>query len=347
MFAYGGAERVTEVIAHDVLPDAVVYCLAGNDQVCARMEISNRCRFILPRGVVTANNYRQLAPFYGPVLPRLQPIDGNLLSSSYALCHHLRCTGDHYCYCHSPLRQAWDQTDRYAAVAGTAERYVLRLGAAWLRVLDRRALPHVDRFVASSRAVRSRIQRYYGVQDVPIVPPPVTLPRVEKVLAGERQDYFLWVGRIVEPYKRVSLLLETFRGRPHEKLIIAGGGRDAVAIQQSAPRNVSFVGEVTGERLIKLYSCAKAVLFPSEDDFGIVPLEAMACGTPVVAYRGGGALDTVVEDETGVFFSEATPLAVGRAIDEVRQIDWECAILRARAAQFSREQFAVRLAALL
>ena len=343
-YTYGGAERVTSAMALDVLPDADVRIISGYDGTLDRMGLRGRASFIFPSAVLQERIYRQSAPLYAPLLSAMS-VEGNLLASSYAFAHHLRTSGTKVVYCHSPLRQAWAT---HAELATHASRYAqlpLRATSAYLRSLDRRASRSTDVFVATSREVQRRIRAAYG-RDADIVPPPVDLHEFHPPSNGQVREGYVWVGRIVEPYKRLSLLIEVFRERS-ERLLVAGEGRDRARLEAQAPPNVQFLGSVGRGKLTELYGTARAVLFPSTDDFGIVPLEAMACGTPVVAYRAGGALDTVVEGETGVFFGEATRRSVDAALDTLAGTDWDEQRLVDHARRFSRPVFAERMRELL
>jgi glycosyltransferase involved in cell wall biosynthesis len=343
-YVYGGAERVTSAIALDVLPEAGVRIVSGNRATVERMGLTGRTRFVMPPSLLRERIYRQTAPLYAPLVP-LARVDGNLLASSYAFAHHLRVSGRKVVYCHSPLRQAWANDDVLAA-ASSRMRPVLRATSAYLRALDRRSSRDVETYVATSREVQRRIREAYGVE-APIIPPPVDLDEFHPPGgSGVERDHYLWVGRIVEPYKRLAVLVETFRRRP-ERLLVAGDGRDRARIAAAAPSNVTFLGVVGRDELVHLYGSARALLFPSTDDFGIVPLEAMACGTSVIAHRSGGALDTVVEGETGVFFDHATPAAIDDALNRHATIAWQEHRLAEHASRYSRPTFAARLRALL
>jgi glycosyltransferase involved in cell wall biosynthesis len=344
-YTYGGAERVTSALALDVLPDADVRIISGYDRTLDRMGLRGRAGFIFPSSVLRERIYRQSAPLYAPVLSALS-VEGNLLASSYAFAHHLRTDGTKVVYCHSPLRQAWASSAEHLSRVARYAQPPLRATSAYLRVLDRRASRSTDVFVATSRVVQRRIREAYG-RDATIVPPPVDLHEFHPPPNGRAgREGYLWVGRIVEPYKRLSLLIEVFRERP-DRLLVAGEGRDRARLEAQAPPNVRFLGTVGRDRLAELYGTSRAVMFPSTDDFGIVPLEAMACGTPVVAYRAGGALDTVVEGETGVFFDETTPRSVDAALDALASIEWDEGRLVRHARQFSRPVFASRIRELI
>lgn len=315
--------------------------LGARPDIVERMGLADRTELVRGGRLLTQRNYRLGSFALVPWLGHGNPIDGNLLSSSYAFAHHLRCTGTHVCYCHSPLRQIWSHRDAYASSAGSARGHAIRVGSGLFRKLDARAAALVDRYIATSSAVKARIEAFYGREVDFVIPPPVDLADFQPIEAPTR-DFFLWAGRIVEPYKKLEELMRAFRGRP-ELLIVAGDGRDAPRLRAAAPENVQFVGEVSTPKLADLYANAIAVIFPSEDDFGMVPVESMASGTPVVAYRAGGALDTVRENLTGVFFDSHEPDAIQAAINESTRISWNSSAIRSHAEDYSLVRFVAKM----
>ena len=341
-FDYGGAERVTETIAQRVLPGARVRVLGADDSVLWRMGIADRTTRVLPPQVVTSRTYRALSPLYAPLLPHTGAVEGNLLASSYAFAQHLRCTGRKVVYCHSPLRQAWIPGQ---SPGNRLARAMQRTAAAWLRHHDRRAAREADQFIATSSVVAARIRRFYGVAEPLVLPPPIDLATFNPGAEARGED-FLWVGRIVEPYKRVSMLIEAFRSSPH-RLTVVGDGRDAARLRRSAPSNVTFAGHATSAEMASWYRRARALIFPSEDDFGMALVEAMACGTPIIAFRGGGALDTMVEGRTGVFFDDATTASLREAIAEFERQNWSSSLIAAHAEPYGSDGFAQRLREIL
>lgn len=241
----------------------------------------------------------------------------------------------HLCYCHTPMRYLWDLRDDYYRRAGPAGRLAMRLFTPPLRAYDLRSAEGVDRFVANSAFVAARIRRVYG-READVVHPPVEVARF--AAAPERpRTYWLWLGALV-PYKAPDVLLEAFRGLG-ERLVVAGDGPLLRRLRRHAPPNVTFLGRVPDADLPGLYAGAKGLLFPGVEDFGIVPVEAQAAGTPVLALRAGGALETVREDETGLFFDAPTPQAIRDAIEEARARRWDAAALRRNAARFAPEVF--------
>jgi len=202
-----------------------------------------------------------------------------------------------------------------------------------LRQWDAKAARRVDHFAAISRAVQARIQKVYRA-DSTIIYPPVDTHRFE---TGETQDYFFIVSRLI-PYKRIDLAVKAF-SELGWKLVIAGDGRDREALEKIAGTTVRFVGRVNDDDLKRWMAGARGFLFPGEEDFGIAPLEAMSAGVPVIAYAAGGALDTVVENETGLFFHEPSVASLKAALEQFATRTWDKQRIRAHAETFDVEHF--------
>jgi glycosyltransferase involved in cell wall biosynthesis len=238
-----------------------------------------------------------------------------VLSNKSGFCHGVR-TGEaiHICYCLTPTRYVWD-FDAYAAQEALSPflKATLRPIMALLRRWDYRAAQRVDHFVAISRAIQARIRRYYG-RDSVIIHPPVDTARFQP--APTHDDYYLIVSRLI-PYRRIDLAVRAFSqlGLP---LVIAGDGRDRSRLEAQAQPNVTFLGYVPDQDLPDLFAHCRAYVLPGVEDFGIAPLQAQAAGRPVIAYGAGGALDTVIQGETGVFFRQPAPEALA---DAVRDFD--------------------------
>jgi glycosyltransferase involved in cell wall biosynthesis len=220
----------------------------------------------------------------------------------------------HICYCYTPVRYYWSGYHHYLqnprfGVLNPIVKLLMPYMTNYLRLWDRLAADRVDRFVAISQHVAKRIQKYYR-READIIFPPVTTSWLKKSDASG--DYFLLVGRII-PYKRADIVVEAFNqlGLP---LKIAGTGPDLESLRNKSASNIEFMGHVPDAGLKDLYEGCKALIFPQEEDFGIVPLEAMAAGKPVIAYRAGGALETIVEGETGIFFDRQDVESIKQAV---------------------------------
>jgi len=237
------------------------------------------------------------------------------------------------------MRYLWDQYDEYfgRGRAGVLTRLGMALASGPLRRWDVRTASSPRHFIANSRNVQERIRTIYGRSSTVIYPPVDThLHRVSK-----REGAFYLVVSALVPYKRVDLAIEACR-LAGERLIIVGDGPDGRRLRRIAGAETTFAGRVSDGELRELYADCRAVLFPGEEDFGIVPLEAMATGKPVVAYARGGALETVVDDEegrTGVLFREQTPEALRDAMVRCRSARFDSAMLRRQALRFDREIF--------
>lgn len=243
----------------------------------------------------------------------------------------------HLTYCHTPMRYLWDQYPAYRATMSWPARLVFDRVAHNVRLWDHAAAQRPDRIFANSAFVASRVRRDWG-RAAEVIHPPVDLDRF-RVRPGAPDPHapYLFVSELV-PYKRADLAIEAFRGLDRT-LIVVGDGPEAERLERDAPRNVTFVGRLSDEALALTYSVARALIFPGEEDFGLTPLEAMAAGMPVIAYGRGGVRETVVDEETGLFFSEQTPEALRAAIGlfETRVFDPERC--RARAAAFGQKRF--------
>ena len=223
----------------------------------------------------------------------------------------------HICYCHTPMRYLWDMYGEYYRTAGIGGKMAMRLFTGYLRREDLKSAEAVDKFVANSAFVAERIKRIYG-RDSVVVHPPVDVDFFGSAARGA-DDYYLFAGANVD-YKRLDLAEAACR-RMGRRLVVAGGG------------------SVTNDELRSLYAGAKALLFPGIEDFGIVPIEAQAAGTPVIAFGRGGALETVAGGSTGMFFREQTVEGLCGAIEEFESRTWSAEACRANAAKFSKASF--------
>lgn len=337
-FAMGGAERVTEALCRAVPGDDLTYIAGDGDVVGEIIGKSGREPVRLAPRWWTEKNYRALTPLAHRSVSRAT-IQGNALVSSYAFSHWVPVTGRKVVYCHTPLRQLWSGYDYYVQHGSVPQRVAMRAFVAGLRRRDRKAAATVDQFISTSRAVRDRIDRYYRpAAPIPIIPPPLAPEfAVTGHVGNGCGEYYLWVGRLIEPYKKVGLLLECFRREKNRRLVIVGEGRDRRRLEAVATPNVEFVGWKREQELAGLYAGARAVIFPSEDDFGLVPVEAGCQGTPVIALGAGGALDTVIDGGTGVLYRESDAASLLGALRRFEASDFD----RAHISDITRERFSV------
>jgi glycosyltransferase involved in cell wall biosynthesis len=268
-----------------------------------------------------------------------------VISNKSAFCHGVITPSEtvHICYCLTPTRFLWDyhnyvQHERVNPLAGALLSPILRN----LRLWDKAAADRVEHFVAISESVRQRIHKFYR-RDAVVIHPPVDVERF--TVHRDHEDYFLVVSRLI-PYKRIDLAVEAFSqlGLP---LRVVGDGRDRQRLQAMASPNVEFLGRLPDYQVEQLLSACRAFVFPGVEDFGIAPLEAQAAGRPVIAYAAGGALETVVEGVTGLFFREQTADSLTEAVARFDDGDFDCAAIRRHAQGFDKETFKNRLQAFI
>jgi glycosyltransferase involved in cell wall biosynthesis len=246
----------------------------------------------------------------------------------------------HICYCHTPIRYYWSDYDWYRdhppfGKLNWLAKGLLPLMIGGLRGMDFRAAQKVDKYIANSKYIQARIEKYYKRSSV-VVYPPVGVQRFA-MSAAPRGDYYLIVGRQVA-YKRLDLAVDAFNelGLP---LKISGVGEEIAKQKLRAKPNIEFLGRVPDDQIVALYGGARGFVFPAVEDFGIVPVEAMASGTPVIAYGEGGALESVIEGVTGTFFHEKTPQSLVEAVRRLETMQFDPQAVRAQAEKFSEEAF--------
>jgi glycosyltransferase involved in cell wall biosynthesis len=335
----GGAENVLETLV-DLFPSAPVHTSIYAPKLMpasyAAWEIRTSFMQRLP-GVAT--HHQSYLPLYPLAFEQFDLGDYDLvLSNKSAFCHGVITPPEtlHICYCLTPTRFLWMyEAYRQREGLGKAADMALRPALAGLRQWDRLAAERVDHFVAISRVVQARIRKFYG-RDSAIIYPPVD---VQRFTPSNRRpgDYYLAGGRLI-PYKRVDLAVEAFN-RLGWPLLVFGDGRDRAELQAKAASNVTFLGRVSWERLVDLFQHSQAFIFPGLEDFGIAPLEAQAAGRPVIAYAGGGALDTIIDGETGLLFREQTVDALVEAVQAFDALSISPAACRHNAERFAVERF--------
>ena len=342
METYGGAERVTQELAA-LFPDAPVYAILGRPEVAERMGVGDRFHSLLEPREPLLRHYRMLAPVFPRILDRQRlPAADILLTSSYAFAHRLR-TLNHapqVCYLHSPLRFAWSMTDTYQRTwaPGRGRAAAFRWLAARMRERDLEASRGVGVYLTQSEFVADQVRRFYGREPV-IVGAPVDCKRFTPS-SEPPGDHFLVCARLVEPYKRISMVIDAFARLPHRRLVIAGDGPARDRLEARAGANVEFRGHVQDDELVGLMQHCRATIFPSQDDFGLVPVEVMACGRPVLALGRGGALHTVRAGVTGEHFADCTPAALAELIDAFEPERYEPSAIREHALRWERATFA-------
>jgi glycosyltransferase involved in cell wall biosynthesis len=351
-----GGEKVLEVFC-ELYPDADLYTLLHVKGACSpaieRMKI--RTSFI-QRIPFAGQRYRYLLPLFPQAIESLTLRGYDLvLSSSHCVAKGVVPPAEavHVSYLHTPMRYVWDQFDDYFGPgrASAPVRLAARAVAPWLRAWDVSSAGRVDFFIANSFNVASRIDKRYR-RSAMVIHPPVNCAAFAGSGKTDPADYYLMVTAFA-PYKRVDLAIDAFRecGLP---LKIVGGGQDESRLRIDLPRNVQLLGPRTGPELVDLYSSCRALIFPGEEDFGIVPLEAQASGRPVIAFGKGGVTETVhplgkTQAPTGVFFDEQSVAALAGAVRrfEEHANAFDPAAARANAARFDRPIFKEKIRAFL
>jgi glycosyltransferase involved in cell wall biosynthesis len=354
---YGGAERVLEHII-DCYPDADVFSLIDavpEDQRGFLRGKTPKTSF-MQRIPLIKKLYRKLIFLMPLAIEQLDLTEYDLvISSSYCVAKGV-LTGPnqvHVCYCHSPMRYAWDHYHEYLKELNL-ERGPKSWFARWqlhkIRNWDVRSSGAVDRFIANSSFVRARIEKFYRRKSE-LVYPPVETGIFE--LREDKQDFYVAAGRFV-PFKRLDLAVEAFAKMPDKRLVVIGDGPEMAKLKSKAGDNVDFLGFSPPAVVHDYVSRAKAFIFPSEEDFGILPVEAQASGTPVIAFGSGGALETVVglgtpaaaqQKPTGVFFSEQSVESLTQAVEffENHSEAFSPRAISAHASQFNPDAFKLRL----
>ncbi|MFY0594816.1 MAG: glycosyltransferase [Cognatishimia sp.] len=288
---------------------------------------------------------------YLPLMPRaLEQLDLSgydlILSSEAGPAKGVIAPPDvpHLCYCHSPMRYIWDQYHVYYKNSGAVTRAFMPGIAHKMRLWDVSSAARVDKFIANSNLVSARVRKYWR-RNSEVVPPPVAIEKFDPVKSHEIEDYYLWVGNLTA-YKRPDLAIEAFKRLDRPLVVIGGPERDAKKLARHSGPNTQFLGQVPFHKVKYYLERCRALIFPGEEDFGIVPVEAMAAGRPVIAYGRGGVTDSVVHGQTGWFFDHQS---VEGLVDAVMQFEKSDLCFSAkqdcltRAQRFSGEAFQTKI----
>lgn len=241
----------------------------------------------------------------------------------------------HLCYCLTPTRYFWSGVGEYAE--DIKMKWLPKFLKKYFFDLDLLISTRPDYYLSISKEVQRRVKKYYNRESTVIYPCIEDKFYSEKIIPMDKRSHFLVVSRLV-PYKRVDLAITAFN-KLNLPLVVVGTGAEMSKLKKMAKSNISFVGEIPDEQLIKYYRKAKAVIFPQDEDFGLVPLEAQALGTPVIAYGAGGALETIIAGKTGLFFSEQTPNSLCSAVEKFTHSSYKLTELQENAARFRFSKF--------
>lgn len=338
----GGAECVLREIL-DIYRDADIYTLVNFIDYNNASYLRNHKIYtsFLQKLPFSKSKYRQYLPLMPYAIEQFDLSKYDLvISSSYCVAKGVITGPDqrHVCYCHSPVRYAWDlqhqylkETNKHKGLIGVLARYFLHK----IRIWDIRSSFGVDTFIANSNFIARRIEKTYRRRSE-VVYPPVDVDGFD--LIKEKKDYYLTCSRLV-PYKRIDLIAKAFTKMPDKKLVIVGSGPEYEKIRNIATDNVELKGYLPFKELKSYMQEAKAFIFAAEEDFGIVPVEAQACGTPVIAYGKGGSLETVIDGQTGVHFFEQSEEEIAKAVEKFESLTLNPTIIRQHAETFSVEVF--------
>jgi glycosyltransferase involved in cell wall biosynthesis len=338
----GGGERVAEVLG-GLFPQADIFTLVSDSEYLPQGLAGRRLTNSFLQKIPGARRvHRHMLPLYPLAAEHLDLTDYDLvLSSDSGPIKGVRTRHDavHVCYCHSPMRYLWDGYTDYLDSMPLIAKLPFALSARYVRRWDYTAAQRVTHFIANSRYVAERIQRAYG-RSSEVIHPPIDTHR--GFIAASTEDYYLAAGRLV-PYKKTEILIEACN-RLRRKLRVAGVGPDLERLRRMAGPTIEFVGKLSTPDLWNAYAHCRALLFAADEDFGMIPLEAQACGRPVVAYGKGGSLETVRSedlDATGVFFERQTPESVTEAIlrFESKENSFDPKTIQAHAHCFDVEVF--------
>jgi len=330
-----GGEKVLDAMA-ELYPEATLYTLFSDKKKLStnlqRLPLKNSFLQYFP-GI--RYYYRWLLPLLPFAIRSLKIEDAELvISSSHCVAKGIRVPEKacHICYCHTPMRYLWGFQEVYFSRYLLPVRLIIRAVLNILKLWDLKTNAAVDLFIANSEYIRTRIKDVYQ-RDAAVVHPPLDTAFYRP--GGSRENYFLAVSHFV-PYKRLDLVIEAFNTLDRKLVIIGSGPLESKYKGLRKSDRIFFWGGVSDQELRDAYAGAKALIFPTEEDFGIVPLEAQACGTPVIAFRKGGALETV---QSGIFFDAQTPGAVREAVMRFEAQSYDPGEVAAKVQRFGRDHF--------
>jgi len=336
---FGGAERMLQALC-SIFPNAPIYTLMYDRSATGGIFDGKEIRTSFLQTFPFARKHHHVFPLLMPL--GIEQFDFSefdvvlSISASFAKGIITKPSTRHICLCLTPTRFLWDNSQKFIDGFGYPSfiKKLIPPFLTYLRIWDREAAYRVDEFWAISKFVQERIRKYYNA-DSRIVYPPVNISKFN--LSEERGDYYLMVGRLVS-YKRFDLAISVFNKLGY-KLKIAGVGPEMKRLKKIAGNKIEFLGLISDEELASYYAKCQALIFPQEEDFGIVPLEAMASGRPVIAFRGGGASETIIDGKTGVFFDEQNEGSLLETIKNFKSDAYDPDVCRSQAQKFDIGRF--------
>ena len=344
----GGAERVVATM-HRRFPEAPIFTSA----VCRKTlwedfqdaDIRTTWMQALPF-IQDSTHFKKYFPLYPLAFRSFGAVDADVAwvsSSTFAKYMRFTSRTRTICYLHNTTRFLW-QTDEYVdhEVANSSVNRLVRFVLPIFRRLDRNAVLRMDTLVANSRNVQERIRKFYG-RDSVVIHPPVETSRFE--ISYKNESYYLIVSRLLG-YKNIDLAVRAFT-RSGRRLVVLGDGPHRRALEQQAGESVQILGRLSDDETRSFFGRCRGFVFPGDEDFGITPVEAMACGKPVIAFKKGGSMETLVDGETGVFFEEQTEDSLLEAVDRAERATWDPERIHRHAERFSENRFLKEMEAVL
>lgn len=336
---YGGAERVLECFA-ELFPYAPIYTLIYDKEAMHGVFAGKDIRTSYLQRIPLARKKHRMFP---PLMPQaIEQFDFSkydiVLSDSSSFAKGIITDPEtlHICYMHTPMRYAWDDCQKYTQEFGFPNfiKKIVPFAMNYIRIWDRSSADRVDSFIANSNFVAKRIRKYYRKDSV-VINPPVSVNNF--YIEENRGDYFLMVGRLIA-YKRHDIAIKAFNelGLP---LKIIGRGPEMNRLKKMAGKNIEFLGRISEEKLPVYYARCRAFIFPQEEDFGIVAMEAMASGRPLIAFRGGDIPEHMEEGRAGIFFDRQDPADIVAAVKKFRDGDYDPQYIRSKALKFDKSVF--------
>ena len=341
---HSGSEKVLEQLLQ-VFPEADLFSVVEflPDELKYYIQHKEVTTTFIQKLPFARRHYRNYLPLMPLAIEQLDVSDYDVvISNSHAVSKGVITSSDqlHFCYCHSPLRYAWDLYHQYLRESGLdrgLKGLIAKIFLHYLRQWDLSTVNRIDYFMANSKYIARRIDKVYR-RSATVIHPPIDTDGF--ALRHDKEDFFLTASRMV-PYKRIDLIVRAFRDLPNQQLVVIGDGPDWKKVQTEAGPNVQLLGFQSFEVLRDYMQRAKAFVFAADEDFGMIPVEAQACGTPVIAYRKGGTLETIVEGKTGLFFDRQQTSEITSAIRrfETMKSQFVPDTIRAHAESFSTYAF--------
>jgi len=335
-----GAEKVLRAFI-EIFPDADIYSLVDFLDKTQRENIlkgKNVHTTFIQKLPFAKKHFRNYLPLFPLAIEQFDLRKYDLvISSSWAVAKGIKTTNKqlHICYCHTPIRYAWDLYEEYIKDLKEPKKTFVKLTLAYLRRWDLKSLPRVDHFIANSHYVAKRIKKTYK-RDATVIYPPVDTKNF--FCQTHKEDFYLSASRLVA-YKKTLLIVEAFNTMPEKKLVVIGEGEEYEKLKAIAKSNITLLGYKEKKELIAYMQKAKAFVYAALEDFGIVPLEALSCGTPVIAYGKGGTAESIQDKKSGIHFHEQSIQSICEAIEDFENFSFDPKELSKRAETFSTERF--------